>query len=99
MPARAATDAYDQARARVARFLNCNSDRETIFTYGATSSINLLAHSFGGLLKSGDEILLSILEHHSNLIPWQRLAEQRGVVLRFLSMTPQGRLDLDSLEL
>jgi cysteine desulfurase/selenocysteine lyase len=69
-----------------------------VFTYGTTSSINLVAHSFGQFLKPGDEILLSILEHHSNLVPWQRLAAQRGVTLRFLPMTPEGRLDLDRLE-
>ena len=96
--ARAATDAYREARARVARFLRANSDREIIFTYGTTSSINLLAYSFGALLEPGDEILVSILEHHSNLVPWQRLAEQRGVVLRFLPMTPEGRLDLNWLD-
>jgi cysteine desulfurase / selenocysteine lyase len=96
--ARAATDAYDQARGRVARFLNAGSDEEVVFTYGATSSINLLAHCFGDGLQPGEEILLSILEHHSNLVPWQRLAERRGVVLRFLPMTPEGRLDLDRLD-
>ena len=92
--ARAATDAYNEARARVARFLHANSAEEVVFTYGATSAINLLAHSFGAQLEPGDEILLSVLEHHSNLVPWQRLAEWRGVVLRFLPMTPEGRLDL-----
>lgn len=96
--ARAATEAYNLARTRVARFLNAGSEEEVVFTYGTTSSINLLAHSFGRLLKPGDEILLSILEHHSNLVPWQRLAEQRGIILRFLPMTPQGRLDLDRLD-
>jgi len=95
--ARAATDAYREARARVARFLHANSDQEIIFTYGTTSSINLLAHSFGRLLEPGDEILLSVLEHHSNLVPWQELANRRGVVLRFLPMTPEGRLDLGCL--
>ena len=68
-----------------------------MFTYGTTSSINLLAHCFGTLLRSGDEILLSVLEHHSNLVPWQRLAKRTGIVLRFLPMTPEGRLDLDWL--
>src|SRR3974390_2576552 len=96
--ARAATEAYHEARARVSRFLRAKSDQEVIFTYGTTSSINLLAYSFGQLLEPGDEILLSILEHHSNLVPWQKLAERRGVVLRFLSMTPEGRLDLDKLD-
>jgi cysteine desulfurase/selenocysteine lyase len=96
--ARAATDAYCQARARVARFLNAGSDQEVVFTYGTTSSINLVAYSFGALLQPGDEILLSILEHHSNLVPWQELAKRRHVVLRFLPMTPQGRLDLQQLD-
>ena len=58
----------------------------------------MLAHSFGARLRPGDEILLSILEHHSNLVPWQRLAQRQGVVLRFLPMTPEGRLDLDRLD-
>jgi cysteine desulfurase/selenocysteine lyase len=96
--ARAATDAYNQARARVARFLHAGSAEEVVFTYGTTSSINLLAHCFGGQLRPGDEILLSVLEHHSNLVPWQRLAERSGVVLRFLPMTSEGRLELDRLE-
>jgi cysteine desulfurase/selenocysteine lyase len=96
--ARAATAAYYQARTSIARFLHARSDQEIVFTYGTTSSINLLAYSFGSLLNPGDEILLSVLEHHSNLVPWQRLAAQRGVVLRFLPMTPDGRLDLDWLE-
>jgi cysteine desulfurase/selenocysteine lyase len=96
--ARAATEAYNEARARVARFLHAYADDEVVFTYGATSAINLLAYSFGGLLARGDEILLSVLEHHSNLVPWQQLAQRQGVVLRFLAMTPEGRLDLDQLE-
>ena len=95
---RAATAAYEEARRRVARFLNAYSVEEVIFTYGTTSSINLLAFSFGELLKPGDEILLSVLEHHSNLVPWQKLAERRGVVLRFLKPTADGRLDLRGLE-
>lgn len=96
--ARAATAAYDEARSRAARFLHAYSVEEIVFTYGTTSSINLLAFSFGELLKPGDEILLSVLEHHSNLVPWQKLAERRGVVLRFLPMTGDGRLDLDWLD-
>jgi cysteine desulfurase/selenocysteine lyase len=96
--ARAATAAYEEARSRVARFLHANCAEEILFTYGATSSINLVAFSFGALLVPGDEILLSVLEHHSNLVPWQKLAERRGVVLRFLPMTGDGRLDLDRLD-
>ena len=95
--ARAATEAYNQARARVARFLNARSADEIVFTYGATSAINLLAYSFGSGLTRGDEVLVSMLEHHSNLVPWQQLAERQGVVLRFLPITPEGRLDLARL--
>jgi cysteine desulfurase/selenocysteine lyase len=95
--ARLATEAYAEARTRVARFLGARSDDEIVFTYGTTSSVNLLAHAFGQSLKPGDEILLSILEHHSNLVPWQELAKRRGGVLRFLPMTPEGRLDLSDL--
>lgn len=96
--ARAATEAYQEARARVARFLNANSSEEVVFTYGTTSSINLLAYAWGTTLEAGNEILLSMLEHHSNLVPWQELARRRGVRLRFLPMTDDGRLSLDHLE-
>jgi cysteine desulfurase/selenocysteine lyase len=96
--ARAATEAYQGARAKVARFLGAGSEREVVFTYGTTSSINLLAHCLASSFRPGDEILLSVLEHHSNLVPWQRLAAERGAVLRFLPMTPDGRLDLDRLD-
>jgi cysteine desulfurase/selenocysteine lyase len=96
--ARAATDAYNAARGRVARFLHAYSSDEVAFTYGTTSAINLLAQCFGTTLERGDEVLLSVLEHHSNLVPWQRLAERRGIVLRFLPMTADGRLDLAWLD-
>ncbi|MBI3517010.1 MAG: cysteine desulfurase [Proteobacteria bacterium] len=90
--------AYESARAAVARFIHAQSPAEVVFTYGTTSAINLLAHSFGALLQEGDEVLISQLEHHSNLLPWRQLAERRGVVLRTLPMTQDGRLDLDRLE-
>ena len=96
--ARAATNAYQEARARVAGFLHASSEREVIFTYGTTSSINLLAHCLAHLFEPGDEVLLSVIEHHSNLVPWQKLAEQRGATLRFLPMTTEGRLDLNRLD-
>lgn len=95
--ARVATDAYNGARRSIARFLNAASADEVVFTYGTTSAINLLAQSFGNQLSRGDEVLLSQVEHHSNLVPWQQLARRRGVVLRFLPITPDGRLDLDKL--
>ena len=97
--ARAATDAYNQARARVARFLHANSDQEVVFTYGTTYLLDQLVGSFLRRPRSPATRSCSrVLEHHSNLVPWQRLAERRGVVLRFLPMTPEGRLDLDRLE-
>ena len=95
--ARAASHAYHEARMRVARFLHAEPD-EVVFTYGTTSSINLAAHGLAALLSPGDEILLSILEHHSNLLPWQEIAARRGAVLRFLPITAEGRLDLDCLQ-
>ena len=95
---RAANAAYEGARAAVAAYLKAPAPEEVVFTYGATSAINLLAASFGESLASGDEVVVSVLEHHSNLLPWQRLARRRGVVLKVLPMTPEGRLDLDQLE-
>jgi cysteine desulfurase/selenocysteine lyase len=96
--ARAATAALRDARSRTAHFLHAYSPDEVVFTYGTTSSINLLARVLGGSLQPGDEILLSVLEHHSNLVPWQQVAEKRGLVLRFLPMTDEGRIDLDQLD-
>jgi cysteine desulfurase / selenocysteine lyase len=95
--ARSATGRYSQARTQVARFLNARSADEAIFTYGTTSAINLLAASCGAQLSRGDEILVSELEHHSNIVPWQQLAHHKGVILRFLPITREGRLDLTHL--
>ncbi len=96
--AEAATNAYEAARAAVAGYLGVADPAEVIFTGGTTASINLVAHSFGAGLGAGDEILLSVLEHHSNIVPWQMLAERRGVVLKALPVTDEGRLDLDRLD-
>jgi cysteine desulfurase / selenocysteine lyase len=96
--ARAAYKAYEEARSRTARFLNAAETSEIVFTYGTTSSINLLAQTFGPQLQLGDEILLSTLEHHSNLVPWQQLAARRGLALRFLPMTREGRIDLSRID-
>jgi cysteine desulfurase / selenocysteine lyase len=95
--AREALTEYEGARADVARFLGAASPQEVVFTYGATSALNLLAHSFGERLREGDEIVLSILEHHSNTLPWRALAQRRGLKIRVLPMTPDGRLDLSRL--
>lgn len=94
--AEAATEAYDQARRSVARYLNV-PEEETIFTSGTTAGLNLVARSFGELLQPGDEVVVSQLEHHSNLIPWQMLRDRRGIVLKFLPLTAEGRIDLKNL--
>ena len=90
-----ATDLYEAARARVARFLGAERDEEIIFTRGTTESINLVAATWGRAnLQAGDEIVLSLLEHHSNLVPWQLVAAERGAVLRFIPLDAEGRLDM-----
>ncbi len=94
--AEAATEAYDQARQRLARYLNVPVD-EVVFTSGTTAAINLVARSYGDTLQPGDEIVVSELEHHSNLVPWQMLRDRRGVALKFLPLTDEGRLDLAAL--
>ena len=96
--AEAATEAYENARLDVARFINAPDASEVVFTSGTTSAINLVAHSFGQSLKPGDEIVISMLEHHSNIVPWQLLRQRSGVVLKFITATKDGRLDLDKLD-
>ena len=97
-----ATDAYEGARARVARFINAADPAEIIFTRGTTESINLVAASWGGAnLKKGDVILLTEIEHHSNLVPWQLIAQRTGAKLRyvpFLGADVEGGLDLAQLD-
>ncbi len=95
--AREALAEYEAARTDVARFLGAASSREVVFTYGTTSALNLLAQSLGERLQEGDEIVLSILEHHSNTLPWRALAKRRGVRLRVLPITSEGRIDLTRL--
>jgi cysteine desulfurase/selenocysteine lyase len=94
-----ATAAYDAVREKTARFLNAGSSSEVIFTRGTTDSINLVAQSYGrSLLRAGDEILITGMEHHSNIVPWQLVAEQTGAVLRAVPITDSGELDLESFE-
>jgi cysteine desulfurase/selenocysteine lyase len=95
--AEAATAAYEDARAAIADYLGVPDHGEIIFTGGTTASINLVAHSFGEGLGPGDEVLVSELEHHSNLVPWQLLSTRRGVTLKILPVTEEGRLDLERL--
>lgn len=96
--AEAATEAFDQARRTVAAYLGAPDPDEVIFTSGTTLGINLFAHAFGARLGAGDEIVLSELEHHSNIVPWQLLGERGGVTIRVLPVTDEGRLDLDRLD-
>lgn len=91
--AEAATEAYEKARLQAARFVNANSAEEVVFTSGTTAALNLVAQSFGARLRRGDEILLSLAEHHSNIVPWQMLRERLGITLRFLPLTAEGRID------
>lgn len=90
-----ATAAYERARVRVAEFINAPSPRQVIFTRNATESINLVAYTWGRAnLKAGDVIILTEMEHHSNLVPWQMLAAERNLRLEFIPVTDQGVLDL-----
>lgn len=91
-----ATDAYEAAREKVARFIQAASFREIIFTRNATEAINLVAYSWGMTeLKSGDEIILTTMEHHSNLVPWHLVAERTGAVLKHVRVTEAGEFDLE----
>jgi len=93
-----ATDAYEEARKKVQNHINAKEDREIIFTAGTTFGINLVANGFGALLKAGDEILISAMEHHSNIVPWQFACERSGATLRVIPMNQNGELVLDSLD-
>ena len=92
-----ATGAFEAARESVRRFINARSTREIVFVRGTTEAINLVATSFGQRLREGDEVLISAMEHHANIVPWQLLRERSGIVLRVLPITPEGELDLDRL--
>ena len=94
-----ATEEYEKARVAVQRFLNAAEPREIIFVRGTTEGINLVASSFGRRnVRSGDEILISAMEHHSNIVPWQMLCEEKGAVLRVIPINDAGELRLDEFE-
>jgi cysteine desulfurase/selenocysteine lyase len=94
-----ATAAYEDARRRVARFIGATSPAEIVFTRGTTEAINLVAQSWGrSRCGAGDAIVLTVMEHHANIVPWQILAAERGVELRFVPVTPEGELDLAGYE-
>lgn len=92
------TEQYEAAREKVRSFINAASFNEVIFTQGTTASINTVARSWGDAnLKPGDEVLLSVMEHHSNLVPWQQMAARTGAVLRHIPLTADGRLEMGAL--
>ena len=91
-----ATDAYEEARIKIQKHFNAAEAYEIIFTAGTTESINLLASGYNSLLKPGDELIISALEHHSNIVPWQMLCEKTGAILKVIPMTLNGSLDIES---
>ncbi|WP_088243043.1 cysteine desulfurase [Calothrix rhizosoleniae] len=94
-----ATDAYEAARDKVAKFVNASSRQEIVFTRNATEAINLVAYSWGmNNLKPGDEIILSVMEHHSNIVPWQIVAQKTGAVLKFVELTPKQTFDFPQFQ-
>ena len=95
----AATDAYENAREAVRKFLNAASTQEIIFTRNTSESLNLVAYSYGlSNVKAGDEVVVSIMEHHSDLLPWQMVCRQTGAKLRFIECEPDGSVDLNKVE-
>ncbi|HTB64197.1 MAG TPA: aminotransferase class V-fold PLP-dependent enzyme, partial [Opitutales bacterium] len=94
-----ATDAYDRARITVAKFINAAEPRECVFVRGTTEAINLVAASWGRAnLRKGDEILLTGMEHHANIVPWQMAAEATGAVIKVIPVTDAGELDLGQID-
>ena len=94
-----ATEAFENARDITSNFINAYSSKEIVFTRNATEAINLISHSWGNKnLKEGDEILLTLMEHHSNLVPWQLLSERCGCKLQYVGLTPNGELDISDLK-
>lgn len=92
-----ATDMFEGARETIRRFINAESTSEIIYTSGTTEAINLVAHSYGrSQLKAGDEVLISMMEHHSNIVPWQLLEQQTGIVLKVIPIDQKGALDYEA---
>ena len=93
-----ATDAYEDAREKVAGFIGAASTEEIVFTRNATESLNLVAYSFGETLSEGDEILITVMEHHSDIVPWQMLARRKGLVLRYVECDRDGVITPEAFE-
>lgn len=94
-----ATELHEASRETVRKFINARSTNEIVFTRGTTESINLLAYSFGeAMMNEGDEVIISTMEHHSNIVPWQLLAERKGIKLRVIPITDEGELVMEGYE-
>lgn len=93
-----ATDAYEEARRITQQFIHAKNDYEIIFTKGTTDGINLVASSFGELLSAGDEVIISEMEHHSNIVPWQLLRDRKNIVLKVIPILENGELDMEQFE-
>lgn len=93
-----ATNRFETARLKISKFINAPSEKEIIFTGGTTGSINLLARSIGNTLRPGDEILISEMEHHSNIVPWQLTVQRTGAVLKYIPINKNGELDISDPE-
>ena len=96
-----ATESYENARLKVKEFLNAMSASEIIFVRGATEGINLIANTFcrAGMFNDGDEIIISHMEHHANIVPWQMLCERKNLKLNVIPITDEGELDMDAFEM
>lgn len=91
-----ATSLMEESRRKVKDFIGATSEKEVIFTRGTTESINLVASSYGALLNDGDEVILSVMEHHSNIVPWQLLRDRRGIVIKVVPILEDGSLDMET---
>ena len=91
-----ATSLMEESRRKVKDFIGATSEKEVIFTRGTTESINLVASSYGALLNEGDEVILSVMEHHSNIVPWQLLRDRRGIVIKVVPILEDGSLDMEA---
>ena len=96
LPGAHATQAFEDSRSKVAQWLNAGDSGQVVFTHGATSALNLLAYGLEHLFNAGDEIAISALEHHANLLPWQQLAKRRALTLVVLPLDDEGVIDLDA---
>ena len=93
-----ATDKYEEARIKIQKHFNANKSYEIILTSGTTESINIISSGFSALLNKGDEVIVSALEHHSNIVPWQMMCEKTGAILKVIPINSAGELEMDVYE-